>query len=109
MELTEHVGDEDRRLEAFQMLTQMQRLDWGAMRRRVREIAARNSGATLGELLREHPPQAGVVEVLGYIQIARDDGHLIRSDAVEKIELPMEPGASRKLVLSAPLVRFKER
>jgi hypothetical protein len=106
IDLTEGEGDDGRRAEAFRALAQMRRLDWRAMRDRVRSAVARHGSVTLGGLLGEHPPAAGVIEALGYLQIARDDGHLVSRDAVEEVVVPSSHGRGRSLALTVPLVRF---
>jgi hypothetical protein len=45
-----------------------------------------------------------MVEVVGYVQIARDDGHLIDPDATDQIVVPVDRG--RWLELTVPQVRF---
>lgn len=45
----------------------------------------------LPELLLAHPPQSGAVEVLGYVQIAHEDGHHIDSRVIETIRLGDAP------------------
>ena len=45
-----------------------------------------------------------MVDVLGYLQIACDDGHLIRSDATEEIILP--DGELGLVAVIVPLVTF---
>lgn len=104
--LTEHEADEERRMEAFRALALMQRLDWSGMRAFVRAAVAREGSVTLGDLLDEHPPKAGVVEVLGYLQIARDDGHIISRDAEEDILVPPRNENGRAVVVTVPLVQF---
>lgn len=106
--LAEHAVDDDRRREVFRALARFERLDWPMMRRRVRAAVSRHGSATLRGVLGEYPPTAGVVEVLGYLQIARDDGHLLRRDAVEEILLPPGP-SGRALALTVPLVTFLAR
>lgn len=106
VDLTEHVGDEQRRADAFQSLAKLRRLDWRTMRSHVREAVARHGSVTLGGLLADHPPQAGVTELLGYLQIARDDGHHVSRDAVEEIILPDLDATRPALAVRAPLVRF---
>ena len=39
-------------------------------------------------MLERHPPESGVIEVLGYLQIARDDGHLVNSTARQTVVIP---------------------
>ena len=106
VDLTEHVADEERRAAAFQMLARMQRLDWRGMHKHVRDAVDKHGSATLGCLLADHLPQTGVVEVLGYLQIAHDDNHLISGDAVEEIVLPPRREGERTLALTVPLVTF---
>ena len=103
--MAEHEADEERRAEAFRFLADMRRLDWRLLRERVNAAVARHGNVTLGDLLAEYPPDAGVIEALGYIQIARDDGHDVSRDAVEEIVLPSSRGG-HALALSVPLVRF---
>jgi hypothetical protein len=105
VEMAEHEADEERRAEAFRLLAEMRRLDWRLMRERVNAAVARHGNVTLGDLLAEYPPDAGVIEALGYIQIARDDGHSVSRDAVEEIVLPCSRDG-HALALSVPLVRF---
>jgi hypothetical protein len=107
--LTEHTTEDERRAEAFRALADMRRLDWRRMRERVEAAVALHGSVTLGELLAEHPPEAGVVEAVGYLQIARDDGHNISRDAEEEIVLPCSRGPGPPLALRVPLVRFIRR
>lgn len=100
---------EDDRLAAFGRLAAMQRLDWRTMRHRIRETAAARPAPTLGDLLEAHPPEAGVIEVLGYLQIARDDGHLVNPEAHEEVLLPPTRDAQRWTRLTVPLVTFTTR
>jgi hypothetical protein len=104
-DLCEYEVDGDRRAEAFALLARMRRLDWRKLRDRVGAALARHGSATLGELLAEYPPEAGVVEVLGYVQIAHDDGHFISPAAEEEIVLP-SAAKDRVRALTVPLVRF---
>ncbi len=106
VDLTERAADDDRRFEAFRALASYHRLDWRNMRSRVKDTVARGGSSTLGGLLDEYPPEAGVVEVLGYLQIAREDGHLIRQDAVEEIVLPQSDARRAALAVTVPLVTF---
>ena len=76
------------------------------MRERVKAAVSLHGAVTLGELLAEYPPEAGVIEALGYLQIARDDGHDVSRDAVEEIVLPCSRGQGQALALAVPLVRF---
>lgn len=106
VDLTEHEADEDRRAEAFRALAMMRRLDWRGMRASVQAAVARRGSLTLGDLLSEQPPEAGAIEVLGYLQIARDDGHIISREAEETIPLPANNGNGRSIMVTVPLIQF---
>lgn len=109
LDLIEFEADEDQRRAAFRQLAEMQRLDWRSMRERIRAATSRSSAVTLGQLLKAHPPQAGVIEVLGYLQIARDDEHLVNPEARERVLVaPVRPGG-RWIEVMVPLVRFIPR
>ena len=99
-------SDEDRRSEAFRLLAEMPTAGLAAdARKREDGASARHGTVTLGSLLDEHPARAGVIEVLGYFQIAHDEGHIVSPAAEEEIVLPSARG-ERALALTVPLVRF---
>ncbi|MBX9787387.1 MAG: DUF3375 domain-containing protein [Pirellulales bacterium] len=103
LSLAEHVSDEASRVDAFRNLAKLQRLDWRGMRQRIRHTLAERETISLGEFLTEHPP-SGVIEVVGYVQIARDDGHFVDPDATDQIIVAVDHG--RRLELTIPQVRF---
>jgi hypothetical protein len=103
MDLSEGQVDDARRVELFRMLAQLHRLDWAAMRQRIRALTSRTGRSmTLSEVVREFPPEAGIVELLGYIQIAKDDGHIISRERSEDIQVD---GAVPRRV-TVPLIVF---
>lgn len=106
VDLIVHLTDDGRRADAFRMLANMQRIEWKRLRQRVQSAADRLGGTTLGTLLDENPPQAGVVEVLAYLQIAVEDKHYIDRESKEQVVLPPVHGSGSPLVLELPLVRF---
>lgn len=94
-ELCTDEPDDDDRLAVFRNQAAMQRLDWEGMRSRVSELLDEEREAlTLPELLEVHPPKAGSIEVLGYIQIAHDDGHIVDKSRTEFIQLRNLDGGS---------------
>lgn len=109
VDLTEHVVDDAQRLELFGQLAGMHRIDWGTMRSQIQSLLAGDGHVTLRRLLDEYPPGSGVVEVLGYLQIASEDGHLIDRDGQEEIVLTEDNGAQRPLAVTVPLVTFLSR
>jgi hypothetical protein len=106
MDLTDFEAHEEDRLAAFRRLASMHRLDWRTMRGRIREIIRQSSAPTLGELLQVHPPSGGVIEVLGYLQLACDDGHLVNSDSRETVVVQPTSNGDRPIELAIPLVTF---
>eukprot|EP00456_Euglypha_rotunda_P073958 TRINITY_DN674_c0_g5_i1.p2 TRINITY_DN674_c0_g5~~TRINITY_DN674_c0_g5_i1.p2 ORF type:complete len:487 (-),score=110.87 TRINITY_DN674_c0_g5_i1:369-1829(-) len=105
VDLTEHVADEELRRAVFRAFLQLRPIDWNGMRQRILQAVRPRGRCTLGELLANEPP-TGLVDVLGYLQIACDDGHLVRPDATEEIVLPPSDDDPRTLALIVPLVTF---
>lgn len=88
VDLAESRVDDARRQDLFRALAQLSRLEWSLMRDRIRQCTTRHGrSVTLAELVEEFPPKAGVVELLGYVQIAKDDGHVISRDDVDELLL----------------------
>jgi hypothetical protein len=104
--LSEHVTDPVRGKELFAALAQLHRLDWKTMRSRVKAIAERFGSPTLKQLIEEYPPTGGIIEVLGYIQIAKEEGHIVSHQTTEDIILePVKRGEAPRR-LTAPMVIF---
>lgn len=104
--LSAHAVNEDRRRQAFADYAKLYGLDWKEMRSRVKTLVQRSGSARLSDVIANHPVRAGVIEVLGYVQIARDDGHIIQPESTEVITLQgSRPGAPSRL-LEVPFVLF---
>jgi hypothetical protein len=103
LDLSEHVIDEELRRNLFRQFQQLRPIDWNAMRRRIRQALQPSGHCTLGKLLDDEPPE-GLIDVLGYLQIACDDGHQVRADATEHVILP--DGDLGLMKLTIPLVTF---
>jgi hypothetical protein len=106
IDLTEHAVDDEKRLEAFRLLAGMNRLDWRSLRQHVADVADREGSATIGQIIASHPPRVGVVELLAYLQIARDDGHLISRQNAEQVCIRTQDPSQRDLQVTVPLVYF---
>ena len=91
--LTEHHPDEDDRLATFRRFAELRRLDWTGMRNRIADMLRDRDRIPLTDLLAAHPPESGAVEVLGYVQIAHDDGHHIDPDQMDVLQLPNRAAA----------------
>lgn len=106
LELTAFEPDDHERLSAFRSLAALHRLDWSEMRERIHQALATEMTPTLGDLLSLHPPEAGVVEVIGYVQIAAEDGHSIDPRQKETVIVPLGGSSGRALLATIPLVTF---
>ncbi len=103
-------ANKQERLQAFQQLAALRRLDWRTMRNRVTRLLREEDVVALPDLLRKHPPQSGAVEVLGYIQIAHDEGHEVDATITEVVTIPRDGTvAGCDLALDVPRVRFRNR
>ncbi|MEZ6132364.1 MAG: DUF3375 domain-containing protein [Planctomycetaceae bacterium] len=106
IDLTESTTDSDQRDEIFRQFASLHRIDFRAMRSRIQSAAAVQGTVTLGELLDASPPQSGVMDVLGYLQIASDDHHIIDHDLPEDIVIPSAMNGDRTLIVTVPRVTF---
>ena len=103
LELTNNEPDEDDRMIAFRHLAEMQRLDWSSMRSNIGRLVQTAERVSLPELLAAHPPRSGSIEVLGYIQIAHDDGHDVDNKRMDVVNLN---GDDDPQLLEIPRVMF---
>jgi hypothetical protein len=106
LELSNFEQSDDERVLAFKHLAEMQRLDWDTMRSNVASMVARADEATLPELLDEHPPKGGTIEVLGYIQLAHDDGHEVDNHHTQVVHIADPQNASETVPYDVPRVVF---
>ena len=104
--LREQVIDEARRLDAFRQLAMLHHLNWRAMRDHVDQITRRQGSVSLRQIVDEFPPAAGVVELLGYLQIACDDGHVVSRDQTEELVLPSDGSSGPPRRVTVPLISF---
>jgi hypothetical protein len=106
IDLTEQTDDTVQRHDLFREFANLQRIDFRSMRSQIHDATRSGGEVTLGELLDSHPPQSGVMDVLGYIQIATDDGHLIDHDLPQEVVIPSGLDDSRTLIVTVPRVMF---
>ena len=99
-------ADLDARREAFERLAGMHRLDWKQMRTRIRDLVKSKDAATLNDLIDVYPLEGGIIELLGYLQIARDDGHLVNPSAIQTLIVPPNREGRKHLLVNVPLVTF---
>lgn len=88
-------------------LSQLSRLDLRKLRRQIRECTLDGKVCTLTEIVHRFPLQEGLFEILGYMQIASEDGHPIDEALSESMRV--EIGTERKTVWSVrlPWMRFQ--
>ena len=108
IDLTEHTGDPDEGRSVFADFARLQHLDMTALRATIRLAVDERGSIRLRELLDRYPPESGVLDVVGYLQVADEDGHLIDHGASEEVVLPPNNGHV-PLALMIPLVTFVER
>ncbi len=109
-----HVVDLERAKQIVGEFTQLQRLDFRQLRRTIQQATYQGDSVSLGQLLKHSPVQSGVVELLGYLQIAHDDGHEIDSHIQELICIDQprqrqqaQPGGP--LTVRVPRVLFRPK
>jgi hypothetical protein len=69
------------------------------MRRNIKLITQEQGASSISELLERFPIQTGTVELLGYLQIAHDDGHTIDREQTIELTTVWEGPAARRLRL----------
>ena len=84
MKLTTAEYSEDERAVGFREFAETQKLDWDALRNNIAGALKGTARTPLPELLRDYPA-TGTIEVLGYIQLAHDDGHEVDEDNSETV------------------------
>jgi len=97
------VADQQR---AFMQLAAMQRLDWDSMRQNISSAIRNGRRTTLGELIEEFPPSAGSIELLGYIQLAHDDGHEVDEHQTETVSIVVDKTSGEVQSFEIPQVVF---
>jgi hypothetical protein len=106
LELTEHAVDDAQRLRMFELLARMHRLDLRGMRSKISKLTAGGDSVTLRQVVDAYPPSAGIVELLGYLQIAKDDNHLISRTDNEEIVLQPSASTEHARKVTVPLVFY---
>ncbi len=103
---TEHVIDLAEVAKIADAFAKLQRLDFRKLRTSIREATYQGHSTTLAQLLEQSPIQNGVVELLGYMQIAHDDGHEIDPTHFETICIVEPLHRKHPLQVRVPHVLF---
>ncbi|MFN7730431.1 MAG: DUF3375 family protein [Pirellula sp.] len=122
-EIIENVVDAEVAQQATTSLQRLQRLDFRKLRSHVREATLDGRECTLQDLLDCFPTRLGMADILGYIQIAHDDGHTIDSDSTQCVtyfrlqsESPVasdrsspQSAPAEKVQITAPRILFRAK
>ena len=81
------------------------------MRDLLHRATADQPSITIAQLVERRPPKAGVMELLGWLQIAHEDGHRIDTDANETVFVDSDHAGQSdsspfRLKVVIPLVTF---
>lgn len=116
LKLSNMEQSEDDRFLAFKYLAGMQRLNWETMRSNISRAIDGADQVPLAQLLEAHPASGGPLEVLGYIQLAHEEGHLVDSALTETVRVRIGKGeveqpfeVPKVVFLSQRLRLFSER
>jgi ElaB/YqjD/DUF883 family membrane-anchored ribosome-binding protein len=66
-------------------LAHLQRLEWDLMRDAVANATKKRPSIRLSDLIKLRPLKLGIIELVGWIQIAHEDGHAIDREAHEEL------------------------
>jgi hypothetical protein len=84
--MMEHVTDLTQVGQVASAFARMHRLDLRKLRERIREYTLEGDSWSLKDLWMANPSSLGIVDLLGYIQIACDDGHPMAKDEWDILE-----------------------
>lgn len=109
-ELLQHEPDELDRFVAFRNFAALERLDWGKMRQQIHTVLEQSDGdVTLAKLLAEFPASNGAVELMGYLQLAHDEGHQVSSHQTHLIRVANVDGIETTYEMPVVVFRRKNR
>ncbi|MBC7820930.1 MAG: DUF3375 domain-containing protein [Planctomycetaceae bacterium] len=109
LDLAEKTFEHSHKLEAYRELARLHPIDWIGLRRQIAAIVSRRSQPSIAAVLEDWGAAAGLIDIVGLLEIAREDGHLVAHDATEEIVLPPRENDHRTLVVTVPLVSFVRR
>lgn len=109
--LAPFISDTDQAKTIANAFSRLHRLDYRMMRSRIYDITCEGRSLSLPDLLYSNDSQTGnsqpgIVELLGYIQIAHDDGHIIDRTQTDQITLCESDNRNQPLRVCIPRVTF---
>jgi hypothetical protein len=106
VDLTSFEPDIDARRQAFEQLAALNSINWSELRVRIRQTLTLEDAPTLERLVALHPAEGGVVEIIAYLQIATEDGHLIDQNDTETLLVKSERPPEHSILVTVPKVTF---
>lgn len=102
----DHVVDLERMAQERSGLASLEFLDLEQLRHQVGTLLRSEGQATLEDVIGAFPPECGILELVGYFQVAFEDGHSINRD--KHSEVVIEDGTSgHKTRVRVPHVVFR--
>jgi len=104
-----HVMDLETAQREARKFASLQRLEWDQMRDTIASATRERPSIRLSELVKLRPLKLGIIELVGWIQIAHEDGHVIDREANEQMLVTTKDPASGKWashVVRIPIVTF---
>ncbi len=108
-QIAEHVTDLTQLGRVANAFAKLHRLDLRKLRERIRECTLEGESWTLKELWEGYTSQLGMMELLGYIQIAHDDGHAIDSEQYELLDWSPPSGSGSRMRVRVPRITFSPK
>ena len=105
-EPTQHVVDLTQADSAGNFLAGLYRLDLQQLRGNISQLTKSEPTVSWQAIVDAFPPEAGVVELIGYLQIAFEDGQNIDRGETEDVVL-VEHESDREIVVRLPRVDFR--
>jgi Protein of unknown function (DUF3375) len=102
-----HIVDLAQAQQIAAAFAKLKRLDFRQMRGSIQQLTYDGSAATLSKVVAQSSTPPGVVELLGYVQIAHDDHHQIDPTKTETIGVALtDHSQPRTLQVVVPLITF---
>jgi hypothetical protein len=109
LQLTEQTINPAQAMAMAAAFARLQRLDMRKLRGHIRESTAEGEEIALVSLIEKWPLSGGVVELLGYLQIAHDDSHSIDTAKVDRVVIAQPRGRTFPLHISIPRIIFRPK
>lgn len=103
---SDHVIDLERTAQQRECLENLELLDLELLRDNLDSVLVSHDQVTLETMIELFPPESGVIELVGYFQIAYEDGHSINRDLHVEVVVH-EPESNIRSRVRIPKVTFR--